>query len=86
VPLAGDLSGALFCDASDVSRYRLNVRLLYPHLSCGAGAHYNTPVGPIRLDVGFQIPGMQVLDPNATAADKSSDSFYAVSVGIGEAF
>jgi outer membrane protein assembly factor BamA len=85
-PVAGDLAGAVFCDASDVSRYRLNIRLLYPHLSCGFGIHYNTPVGPLRLDTGFQIPGLQVLDPSADAAEKSSDSFYAISIGIGEAF
>jgi outer membrane protein insertion porin family/translocation and assembly module TamA len=88
VPLAlnGDLSGAIFCDASDVSRYRLNVRLLYPHLSCGVGAHYNTPVGPIRLDVGFPIPWLTVLDPSASDEEKTLDHILAVSIGIGEAF
>ena len=30
-----------------------------PHLSCGAGARYDTPVGPIRLDIGYRIPGAQ---------------------------
>jgi len=85
-PIAGDLSGAVFCDASDVSRFKMNIRLLYPHFSCGAGLHYNTPVGPLRLDAGFQIPGLQVLDPKADAAEKSSDQFYAISIGIGEAY
>jgi outer membrane protein insertion porin family/translocation and assembly module TamA len=85
-PVAGELSGAIFCDASDVSLARVNIRLLYPHLSCGLGVHYNTPVGPLRLDAGFPIPGLQVLDPAASAAEKSSDSFYAISIGIGEAF
>jgi outer membrane protein insertion porin family/translocation and assembly module TamA len=88
VPIAfdGDLTAAFFCDASDVSRKQVDIRLLYPHLSCGLGAHYNTPVGPIRLDVGFPIPGLQVLDPNATPADKALDNHYAVSIGVGEAF
>jgi outer membrane translocation and assembly module TamA len=76
----------VFVDAGDVSRYRLNIRLLYPHLSVGLGVHYNTPVGPIRLDVGFPIPPLQVLDPNASAAEKSRDGILAVSIGIGEAF
>jgi outer membrane protein assembly factor BamA len=78
------LGGAFFCDASDVSRQQLHLRWLYPHVSCGTGLHYDTPVGPIRLDVGFQIPGLQVLDPNST--EKPSPSFYAISLGIGEAF
>ena len=85
-PIAGQLTGATFCDASDVSRFRVDIRLLYPHLSCGLGLHYNTPVGPIRLDAGFQLPGLQVLDPNADPIEKSSDSFYAISIGIGESF
>jgi outer membrane protein insertion porin family/translocation and assembly module TamA len=86
-PVGGsDLSAAVFCDASDVSRYKANIRLLYPHLSCGVGAHYNTPVGPIRLDVGFPIPGLQALDPSATEAERKPDSSFAVSIGIGEAF
>jgi outer membrane protein insertion porin family/translocation and assembly module TamA len=78
------LGGAVFCDASDVSRQRFHLRWLYPHLSCGAGLHYDTPIGPIRLDAGFQIPGLQVLDPASTEAP--SPSFYAISLGIGEAF
>jgi outer membrane protein insertion porin family/translocation and assembly module TamA len=82
-PSAG-LGGAIFCDASDVSRQRFHLRWLYPHLSCGAGLHYDTPIGPIRLDAGFQIPGFQVLDPSST--EKRSPSFYAISLGIGEAF
>jgi outer membrane protein insertion porin family/translocation and assembly module TamA len=78
------LGAAVFCDASDVSRQKLHLRWLYPHLSCGAGLHYDTPIGPIRLDAGFQIPGLQVLDPKSTEAPSSS--FYAISLGIGEAF
>jgi len=28
----------------------LDLRIDYPHLSCGVGARYDTPVGPVRLD------------------------------------
>ncbi|HEX9296605.1 MAG TPA: POTRA domain-containing protein [Polyangiaceae bacterium] len=85
-PIIGELEGALFCDASDVSRFRYDIRLLYPHFSCGAGLHYQTPVGPIRLDTGFQIPGLQVLDRNPDPADQPSDQGWAIAIGIGEAF
>jgi outer membrane protein assembly factor BamA len=85
-PVVGALGGAVFCDASDVSRFRFDIRLLYPHLSCGLGVHYDTPVGPLRLDAGFQIPGLQVLDRTADPSEKSSDSFFAISFGVGEAF
>jgi outer membrane protein insertion porin family/translocation and assembly module TamA len=88
VPFAlnGDLSAVFFVDLGDVSRYRLDIRPLYWHLSIGAGAHYNTPVGPIRLDVGFPFPGLQALSPSASEAEKHPDHVFAVSIGIGEAF
>jgi outer membrane protein assembly factor BamA len=81
-PLSGDLGGVAFCDASDVSRYRFDVRLLYPHLGCGGGIHYNTPVGAIGLDIGVPIPGLQALDKNAAPIDKYPSHDFAVSIGI----
>jgi outer membrane protein insertion porin family/translocation and assembly module TamA len=85
-PLARDFEGAVFCDASDVSKRRFNLRWLYPHLSCGVGLHYDTPVGPLRLDVGYQLPGLQVFDPNADPKEEPTGSPFAISIGIGEAF
>ena len=81
-PLSGDLGGATFCDASDVSRRQFDVRLHYPHLSCGVGVNYNTPVGSIGLDIGFPIPGAQTFDPNAPAREKVPPQDFAVSIGI----
>jgi outer membrane protein insertion porin family/translocation and assembly module TamA len=81
-PISGDLGGVAFCDASDVSRYRFDIRVLYPHLSCGAGLHYNTPVGAIGLDVGFPIPGAQSFDKNAAPTDKVAPDFYNIAIGI----
>lgn len=88
--VAGPLAIATFCDASDVSPHTTDIRLLHPHLSCGAGARYETPVGPIRFDVGYRIPGMQVIG-GLTADERIPQTFpfgipIAVSVGIGEAF
>jgi outer membrane protein insertion porin family/translocation and assembly module TamA len=71
-----------FCDASDVSRYQFDIRFLYPHLSCGAGMRYATPVGAIGLDVGVPIPGAQSFDKNAPDADKYPPQSAAVAIGI----
>jgi outer membrane protein assembly factor BamA len=81
-PLSGDLGGVAFCDASDVSRYMFDIRLLYPHLSCGAGLRYGTPVGAIGLDLGVPIPGLQALEKNAPASEKVPAEAFAISIGI----
>ena len=87
-PLTGALSGAFFTDTADVSPKPLNFRLNRPHLSVGVGLRYDTPVGPIRLDAGYRVPGLQA------PADASGESIpnttfglpMALSFGIGESF
>jgi len=81
-PIAGDLGGVTFCDASDVSRYQFDIRILYPHLSCGAGIRYSTPVGALGFDVGVPIPGAQSFDPNAPNTDKYPPQPAAFAIGI----
>jgi outer membrane protein assembly factor BamA len=87
-PLVGGLNGTLFTDAADVSAQKLSFRWR-PHLSSGFGLRYDTPVGPIRFDIGFRIPGMQApkgaLDERAPPADFLGVPM-AASFGIGEAF
>lgn len=87
--LSGPLSVATFCDASDVSPRVGSVRFDHLHLSCGAGGRYDTPVGPVRLDIGYRIPGMQVLGgltPDEREPTKLLGIPIAVHIGIGEAY
>lgn len=92
VKLVGPLATAVFADAADVSPYRANIRLARPHLSAGLGLRYETPVGPIRLDVGCRIPGAQYLEPVSEVERAGEDPGtllglpIAIAVGIGEAF
>lgn len=84
VPIAGPFSTALFCDASDVSALPTDVRFTVPHLSCGGGARYDTPVGPIRIDVGARVTRPRALveqDPGEILGAP-----IAIGLGIGEAF
>lgn len=87
-PLAGALSGTLFADASDVSPRRLSFRFDRLHLSVGFGLRYDTPVGPVRFDLGFRVPGLQA---PADAADEGRPGEIfglplAASFGIGESY
>jgi outer membrane protein insertion porin family/translocation and assembly module TamA len=86
-PLLGDLRGAVFADAADVSPRGLDFRFDHPHLSAGIGLRYATPVGPVRLDVGYRIPGLQA--PDTGDEHDPGETFglpIAVSFGIGEPF
>jgi outer membrane protein assembly factor BamA len=87
-PIVGPLSGSAFCDSSDVSPRRVSFRFDRPHVSCGLGGRYDTPVGPVRLDAGYRIPGMQVLGPDDGEGTPPTlfGAPIAIHVGIGEAF
>ena len=95
VEVSGPIEVAFFCDASDVEQhqgtYEFSDATRY-HVSCGAGARYDTPVGPIRLDLGYRLPG---LNPDfsqrsivATEGDPGTilGVPIAVDLGIGESF
>jgi outer membrane protein insertion porin family/translocation and assembly module TamA len=98
--IAGPFSLANFCDMGDVSPNAADIRLSHLHLSCGGGARYDTPVGPIRFDVGYRIQPLQILGfKNELAAAAANPSYgaptrlfgtpgapIAFSIGIGEAF
>jgi outer membrane translocation and assembly module TamA len=88
-PIVLPFSGAVFCDAADVSPKVAVLRFSHLHLSCGLGARYDTPVGPVRVDVGYRIPGLQVqggLSPDERAPQNLFGVPIALAVGIGEAF
>lgn len=54
-PIYGPLRGVTFIDASNVTRQRWTINLAVPHLSPGLGLRYATPIGPIRLDIGYRL-------------------------------
>lgn len=55
------LGGLFFLDGSDVTSGVAELRFDRPHLSGGLGLRYATPVGPLRLDLGYRIPCAQVI-------------------------
>lgn len=87
-PIAGSLSGATFCDASDVAPEQVQFRFDRPHLSCGLGARYATPLGPFRADIGYRVAGLQTL--NESAGEGRPETIFgapiAISIALGEAF
>jgi outer membrane protein insertion porin family/translocation and assembly module TamA len=90
--ISGPFGAVLFLDASDVSRKTFDIRLDYPHLSAGPGLRYVTPVGPVRVDFGYRLPGLQriggSLDPREVPNDFNLGikGPFALHFSLGEAF
>jgi outer membrane protein insertion porin family/translocation and assembly module TamA len=79
IQVAGPFSLAAFCDMGDVSPNQADVRLTHLHLSCGLGGRYDTPVGPIRFDIGYRIQPLQVIPfRNEVAAAAASGAVDGV--------
>ncbi len=86
-PLFGPLRSAVFLDASDVNREIATIRFGAPHLSPGLGLRYATPVGPIRLDVGYRLPiGPTGKGTDYYIAPQILGLPIALSFGLGEAY
>ncbi len=85
-PITGPIESVLFIDGSDVAPAVMGFRWR-PHLSTGMGLRYATPIGPVRLDVGYRVPGMQAPDlPDEGTPKTILGAPIAISLGIGEAF
>ena len=91
--VVGDLAMSVFVDTSDVlanSWTFSNDGYFAPHLSVGVGIRYLTPVGPIRLEAGYRVPGLQIIG-RAPTAEESPDLMFgsvpmAIHLAIGEAY
>lgn len=95
-PIAGALRGVTFIDASDVTRRRASVRFTAPHLSPGIGLRYDTPIGPLRLDLGYRIlsrSSSKATAPGAIRDEAELSGWFgsrylplALHIALGEAF
>ncbi|MFO0550825.1 MAG: BamA/TamA family outer membrane protein [Polyangiaceae bacterium] len=83
-PILAELGGTLFGDASDVTRDLGEFRTDHPHLSVGGGVRYETPIGPLRIDVAVRVPGAQVIGSAMRQCDVEKCTQYIVEEGTSD--
>jgi outer membrane protein assembly factor BamA len=90
-PITGPLLGATFVDSSDVTRNVGEIRLNVPHISPGLGIRYQTPVGPVRFDLAYRVPGLQQIGSKDLPLDEGNPGTVfglpiAINIALGEAY
>ena len=63
VPIWGNLGGVVFVDAGNVWRRSWDFNVTDLRYDIGPGIRYNSPIGPFRADLGYQlnpIPGLVI--------------------------
>jgi outer membrane protein assembly complex protein YaeT len=73
-PITENISGAVFFDAGQVSANRFDLPVDDLRYGAGFGVGYKTPVGPLRLDLGFPFDAPR------------GDASWQIHVSIGQAF
>ena len=62
MPVWGALGAALFVDGGNVFRRVTDFDISELRGSFGFGVRYLTPIGPVRLDLGFKMDRRQIND------------------------
>jgi len=78
-PLWRELGGVVFLDAGNVFRRVSDLDLSALRPSAGFGFRYKSPVGPVRVDVGFRLGSRR-------GVPDEDEPSYAIHFSIGQAF
>jgi len=82
VPLRGPLSGVLFVDGGQVTETAWDPDLFHLRSDVGGGVRYATPIGPIRLDLGYQLDPI----PGLLIGGQKQARRWRIHVSVGQAF
>jgi outer membrane protein assembly complex protein YaeT len=81
-PIKGNFSGVAFLDGGNVWSGKFDYHLDDLHYDVGPGLRYNTPIGPVRVDLGYQLNRMDLLIVNG----KPEKNHWRIHFSIGQAF
>ena len=80
--LHGNLGGVLFLDAGNVWAQSMGYKLNDLRYAVGPGLRYQTPIGPIRFDLGWQLNPI----PDLLVEGQPQSRRWRVHFSIGQAF
>jgi len=83
--IVGVLSGVLFLDMGMIDEDKLRFNSDGVRSSAGAGLRVDTPLGPIRLDFGYQLNPAKYIDEDETIPLEKTDRWH-IHFNIGHAF
>jgi outer membrane protein insertion porin family/translocation and assembly module TamA len=81
-PIAGKIGGVLFFDYGNVWSQRWTFDLNELRYAVGPGLRYQTPIGPARIDVGYQLNPIDGLLVNGELQKRQ----WRLHFSIGQAF
>jgi outer membrane protein assembly factor BamA len=81
-PITDSFGGAVFVDAGDVWNDPGEARLSGLRVSAGSGLRYTSPIGVLRLDLGYQLTPIEDLRVNGEPEARR----WRIHLSIGEAF
>ncbi len=79
VPLKGSFGAVGFLDAGNVFKSASDIDLAELRAAVGFGIRYRSPIGPIRVDIGFKLQRHDI-------GDGSREPLTAVHISLGQAF
>lgn len=82
VPVTRDLGLVGFLDGGNVYDHVSNISLRRIRGGIGFGVRYRSPVGPIRVDLGFKLDRQEL----GSGPDRERERLTALHVSIGQAF
>ena len=81
VDIAKGFAGVTFLDAGNIYRYASSIDPMQLRPAAGFGVHYKSPIGPIRVELGFNLhPRLLVEGTN------NVERRMIINVSLGQAF
>ena len=82
MPVTRDLGVVGFLDGGNVYDHVSNISLGRIRGGIGFGVRYRSPVGPIRVDLGFKLDRQEL----GSGPDRERERLTALHISIGQAF